>query len=495
MPEISDIVRIKSSIIPRGELRKVFGVTLFLTTDGSVLDAQGPGRIKTFSDLSSLQNAGFPTDSEPYLAANTYFRQDPFPKSLMVARWAKANVLSELRGGPITSAAPVAAMKVANGSLRLAGRDITGINTSANNTFTALAATLQTAIAAVLNGVTVTWDAGNKRLVLKDTSYRDYGSLADNVETGTDLSAILNLDSEGGATAIYGHAAESVADALTGIENLDSSFYFVVIEKGENDGLASEDVDSWCAARPYQAFLESNLAASLVTNETASRSASISGNESQRTNLAWNGTQKYLAISAAARLSGVNMNGINSLITLNLKVMPGVDPDDDLSDDQIKELERKNMNYYTRFGSSAAYRDGRQCKPGIWTDVQYFLDWFENAAQVNVFNALYSSDRIPQTPPGVSIIKRSLVNACRNGVRNGGIAPGYVQPTTKADIIAATGNIDFDGYLSNGYLIHAGSIADQAQSEREARKAPPFRVWMKGSGAIHEIDIDVRFEN
>ena len=33
MPEISDVVRITSSIVPRGELRKTFGVTLFVTTD------------------------------------------------------------------------------------------------------------------------------------------------------------------------------------------------------------------------------------------------------------------------------------------------------------------------------------------------------------------------------------------------------------------------------------------------------------------------------
>ena len=190
----------------------------------------------------------------------------------------------------------------------------------------------------------------------------------------------------------------------------------------------------------------------------------------------------------------MNLNGVNSLITLNLKQMPGVDPDIELTATQIKELARKNINYYTKFGSSNAYRDGRNLKAGIWTDVQFFVDWFVDSCQTETFNALYSSNRIPQTPTGIATIKEAIENVCQDAVRNGGIAPGTVAASTKADIITVTGNEEFNGILSNGYLIHAGSLADQSQTEREARNSPPFRVWLKGSGAVHQIDIDITME-
>ena len=504
MPEISDIVRITSSVIPRGELRKTFGVTLFVTTDDSVLDATGAGRMRTYTTLTAVAG-DFATESEPYLAAQRYFSQEPFPKALTIARWAKADEPSEIRGGGTLANSPPnsgnADVRVNNGSLRILGTNITGINTTNDNSWSMLATELTSAINGAVAGtdITVQYNSGERRLEIQDAAYRDLSGLVTTITSGTvgtDLSGLLNLDSGSGATAILGSARTSIGAALTAIEDLDSGFYFVTLEKGENDAASSEALDEWVAGTgSYHAVLESNSADVLVTGETASQAYAISQNQSSRTNLSWSGADEYLALSVAARLSAVNLNGANSLITLNLKQMPGVDPDINLSASQIAELTRKNINYYTQYGTSNAYRDGRNLRPGIWTDVQYFLDWFTNAVQTAAFNALYSSNRIPQTPAGIAVIRDSIIGVCRNAVRNGGIARGTVSAPTRADIIAATNNEDFDGVLANGYLVYIAPISSQTQTERASRASPAARVWLKGSGAIHEIEIDIRFEN
>ena len=496
MPEVSEIIRITSRIVPRGELRKTFGVTLFVTTDdNNVLDAAGPGRIRTYSSLAALATDGFPTDSEPYLAARTYFSQEPFPKSLIVGRWAKANVPSRLVGGKLSITAPNAAMKNATATFVLRGEDHS-INSASITTFTAYATALQAEVRSELSSsnITVTWDATEQRFTLEAPDQEDFSDLASPTGAGTDISALIGWTAETGAKAILGNDAEDIEDALNAVEDLDSSFYFICVEKTENDADAAEELSDWAEAKRVQAFLESSDSDVLTTGETASPAAQVSAGSPARTNFSWSSKEDYLNISAAARLSGVNLNGVNSLITLNLKQMPTVDPDIDLTATQIKELARKNINYYTKFGSSNAYRDGRNLKPGIWTDVQFFVDWFVDSCQTETFNALYSSNRIPQTPTGIATIKEAIENVCQDAVRNGGIAPGTVAPSTKADIITVTGNEEFNGTLSNGYLIHAGSLADQSQAEREARNSPPFRVWLKGSGAVHQIDIDITME-
>ena len=134
-------------------------------------------------------------------------------------------------------------------------------------------------------------------------------------------------------------------------------------------------------------------------------------------------------------------------------------------------------------------------KQNVWADVRYFLDWAVNAVQVDVFNLLKNSNVVPQTEAGVTAEQAVIESVMEQAVRVGGIAPGQMSASTILDIQQTTGNADFDGFLPKGYLIYAAPIIQQSQSDRNARKSPPFKVWMKGSGAIHEVEIALIFEN
>ena len=184
---------------------------------------------------------------------------------------------------------------------------------------------------------------------------------------------------------------------------------------------------------------------------------------------------------------------------MNLRQLPGTLADD-ITATQKAELDRKMCNYYVPLfatGSPGAnsYMPGTTFKSGVWQDVRYWLDWLVNAIQVDVFNLLYAAPRVPQTEPGITAIQEVIEAACKQGVDNGGIAPGTLSAANILDVKQTTGNLDFDGYLPKGYLIYAPPLSEQSQADRELRKSTPFKVWLKGSGAIHFVEIDLIFEN
>ena len=102
---------------------------------------------------------------------------------------------------------------------------------------------------------------------------------------------------------------------------------------------------------------------------------------------------------------------------------------------------------------------------------------------------------MPQTPDGIKAVQNVIEAVCERGIVNGGIAPGQLAPSLANEVQQATGNNDFNGFLTTGYLVYIRPLALQSRADRTARKSPPAQVWAKGSGAIHFLDIAVIFEN
>ena len=72
-------------------------------------------------------------------------------------------------------------------------------------------------------------------------------------------------------------------------------------------------------------------------------------------------------------------------------------------------------------------------------------------------------------------------------MRSGGAMPGgQVNASTKQDIIATTGNADFDGTLVAGYLTWIEQVSARSDVDRENRTAR-FRCWLSPSDAVHQV--------
>lgn len=487
---ITDIVRVSAQIAPRGALRREFGISLFLTTD-TTLDT-GAARVEVFNDFRAIASR-FDETTEPYKAGVKYFAQEPFPKNLVVGRWFETAASGRVYGGRVAALSVLQAITA--GSITINGENISALDFSADLSYAAVAATLQTALQAGtdagITDATVTYDPINRRFVIDSVTAG--AAIEMTVATGVSADA-LGLSAAAGASAFNGADAESITDALQAIFALNNSFYHIILDATITDAEDIQEVIDWILPQVFMLSLGSTEAQTIVTGDTTSLFAGIAALEPSRVFGTYSATSDYKAASAAARLSSWNPAARNSVFTMKFKQLIGTLADDITATVKF-ELDRKRVNYYAPFSDLNMFAEGVTFDPDVFIDVRLWVDWFVNALQVDVFNLLYASNRVPQTDVGGAIIYDVIERVCQEGIRNGGIAPGRLSEALKLDVIQSTGNTDFDGNLPKGYLIFVPPYAEQAQADRNARKGTPPKIWVKGAGAIHSIELGLTFEN
>ena len=387
------------------------------------------------------------------------------------------------------------------GSLTWHGSSISVDFTGADS-YDDVASTLQTALRAVraaarsdLRSATVEFDPVGffrVRLGFDSTSGDPYainGFMADDAQ---EPASALGLDSTSGGGIVQGQASEPIEDAMDAISGLDDGWYFVTVDSSITTGADLLSLSRWVQTKAHMLALDVVDEGVLTPNESTSLAAQLSALEQQRTFLVWSRTSDNKALSLAGRLSSVNFDGEDTLITPKFKSLPRT-VSDIVTTAQKEELDRKWVGYYTRFGPDAIFAEG-WTQSGDWIDVRYWLDWITKAMQSEVYTLLREHPtRVPQTAEGLASIEAAIERVCEAGRRNGGIAPGRVSETVANNIRLASNNPAFDGFLPTGYLVVIGSIADQLQIDRDDRRSPTIRVWLKGSGAMHHVTIGLVF--
>ena len=372
--------------------------------------------------------------------------------------------------------------------LELLGTESLAINTEGLTTLEAVGAAIQSAfVTQITGGFSVSVSRGTL-IVSVPPQHIGAGF------TDSDESRVLGLSSQVGARTFDGADSDTITEALDRLAQIDPDFYFVTLSE---DILDTDDVleaAAWAAANDRFLVADSHEAAALDRADTTSVLARLAARGSPSAAGVWSRTPDYKAVSLAARFSAVNFEGVQSLITAKFRRLFGTAPDA-LTPSQEATLREGGVNWYSAVGGTPIIQEGTSF--GGWIDVQVFLDWLVTRIRENLFGALLSANRVPQTDDGIAALKEAAEDICAQGVRNGGIAPGTLAETQANAIRLATGNPDFGGFLSNGYLVHVSPVAEQPQPEadREARKAPPVSVWLKGSGAVHFVDIGLVFEN
>ena len=473
---IDDIVRVNTRITPASIGRK-FGGVLLLTQD-TTLDASGEGKVRSFGGTRDVERV-FPADAEPRDAAAIYFQQQPYPQGLLVGRWVIADRPSTVTGtGTLATLAVITA--ITTGTLNgIPGIALTGLDFSGASTFALVASTLETGIQTVSSAATVTYDSTARHFVISVPPVNGQPVTLPTAFTGT-AAASLGLDS---GTVVEGEASETLAEALGAIQAVNNDWYFVAHDQAFSADQAAQ-LATWASASGAKM-----AGIDAIENGSAPQVPAAT----ERAYTVWSRTADYKALSLAARLSSVDFNRGNSLITAKFQGLPGTVPDS-LTSERKQQLDDQSLNAYTRFGDVAIVAEGVALQDGVWIDVRYWLDWITHAVQQEVFDLLRASPaRITQTSAGLAVLLDGIERVCEAGRRNGGIAAGQIPESVAHDIRRATGALDFDGFLARGYLVHVGDLATQPQRDRDARIAPPVRVWLKGSGAVHFVNVELTF--
>ncbi|HBV6982565.1 TPA: DUF3383 domain-containing protein [Klebsiella pneumoniae] len=203
-----------------------------------------------------------------------------------------------------------------------------------------------------------------------------------------------------------------------------------------------------------------------------------------RTFWQYSSSSKYAAISAFGRAFTVNFTGNNTTITLKFKVEPGVTYET-LTTEQASAIDAINGNVYVYYANDTAIIQQGVMANGDFFDERHGLDWLQNYVQTNLYNLLYTSTtKIPQTDAGVTRLMTNVEASLDQAVNNGLVAPGVWNG-------GPIGQIESGDTLTKGYYVYADAVANQAQSDREARKSPVIQAALKLAGAIHYGDVQI----
>ncbi len=300
-------------------------------------------------------------------------------------------------------------------------------------------------------------------------------------DSGTNMAEVLKLSADAGGTKPT-VASESPLDAFEACRVASGGWYvgiFAVPIPDEDSLAVSSYVEAASTPTMYgQTLTDPNILKSTVTDDLPSKAKTMSFT---RTVYQYS-TNPYAICSLFGRIVTTNFSANNSMITLKFKQEPGISYDD-LTTAQAKTLEDKRVNMFVLFNNDTAIIQQGVCSGSCFIDERFGLDWLANAVQTAVYNVLYTSaTKIPQTEAGQARIYNAIVGVMEEAVYNGLLAPGTWNGDDMGPITNGT-------MLASGYHIYYDSVVNQEQSEREARKLPPFQCLVKLAGAVHYSDV------
>lgn len=482
---VSKVVKVSVLTAPTFPARKGFGLLLIVGKSARLPVGQ---RIRFYSDIDGVA-ADFSGSDEEYKAAQIAFSQSPRPNEIAIGRRFDAAVAGEILGSTTAYEKDIATWEaITDGSfvISIDGDPVTlsGIDFSGVTNLNGVASEIQTVLTAAEPGATIVFDGGRFIVRSSTTGATSTVGYATDHTTGTDIAGMLGLLAADQGILSAGAAAESIVESLNNLQDYNSSWYGLAFTKEITEQNA-KDIAAWTEARVKIFGYTTKIGAVADGGSTSDIGSFFKLNLYRRTFTVFDNNDDYAAISALARAFTVNFNAQNSTLTLKFKQMPGITPVE-ITESQRLALVAKNVNYYTFFGDSAMLADGVMAS-GVFFDEVHGLDWFQNAIETNVFGYLFTrTTKVPQTDKGVAQLEQQVEKACQEAVNNGLLAPGVWNGSP-------LGDIEEGDFLDKGYYIYAQPVAEQNQSDREARKAPPIQVLAKGAGAIHFADITVEF--
>ncbi|HCK7193836.1 TPA: DUF3383 family protein, partial [Enterobacter roggenkampii] len=152
---------------------------------------------------------------------------------------------------------------------------------------------------------------------------------------------------------------------------------------------------------------------------------------------------------------------------------------------QAAAVDAKNANVFVYYANDTAILQQGVMANGDFFDERHGLDWLQNYVQTNLYNLLYTSTtKIPQTDAGVTRLLSNVEQSMDQSVTNGLVAAGVWNG-------GPIGQLNSGDTLTKGYYVYAQPLSEQAQADREARKAPLIQVACKLAGAVHYADVQI----
>lgn len=191
------------------------------------------------------------------------------------------------------------------------------------------------------------------------------------------------------------------------------------------------------------------------------------------------------AAGYAGRGLSVNFDGSNTVITMNLKTLLGVEIDPGITQTLLNLAITAGADVYPSWqGIPGVYSTGSN----QYFDAVYNAEWLQGALEVAGFNYLQGTNtKIPQTESGMDGLKGAYRSIMQQAVTNGYCAPGsWTSPVTFGNQALFLQNIS-----QYGYYIFSVPVSQQNAADRADRKAPLIQIALKAAGAIQSSNVIV----
>lgn len=195
---------------------------------------------------------------------------------------------------------------------------------------------------------------------------------------------------------------------------------------------------------------------------------------------------RLFAAAAAGRGMSVNFEASNTALTMNLKQLATIDADTGITQTVYSNCKTAGVDVYTSIAGVSAYFSHGNNK---FFDEVHNLIWFVSAVKVTGFNTLLQlGNKIPQTEPGMNLLKGAYREVCERAVKNGYVAPGS---WTSAEWFGNQEDM-IKNIQEHGYYIYSTPISQQSAAARAARQSPLVQIALKEAGAIHSTDLLIK---
>lgn len=476
---VSSVVSVTVDMAPTAAQLRNFGAALIIgATD--VIDVSERIRTYSSSEIDTIAT-DFGTTSPEYLAAQAFFSQSPQPSDVQIGRWAKTATNGLIRGRILsTSEQDISKFQ----SIDSGAFDVTIDGSVVNVTGVVLteASNLNAVASAVTEKLTskgtCLWDG--QRFVIKSATTGTSSTVS--TVTNTGLSVVMGL--EAGTTMVNGVQAETLIEAITAMLDRPSWYMaFVAADYETEDAVSAAGLIE--AASPTRVIAFTSMDTNeLDAQKTDTLGAKLKALGYDHSLVMYSSTNAQAAASVLGRMSTVDFQGSNTTITLKFKQCPGVVAEN-LTTQQANALRDKNVNVFAAYDNDTSILQEGIMSGGWFIDERHGLDWLQNQVQTDIWNLLYTSTtKVGQDEAGATTLVSSCNRSLDRAVTNGLVSPGVWNGSP-------IGSLNTGDTLSTGYYVYIQPMDEQAQSDREARKAPPIQIAVKLRGAIHFVDVAI----
>ncbi|MDQ0202479.1 DUF3383 family protein [Pectinatus haikarae] len=472
---LDPVVNIIVNLSTVSATRRKFNLALLIGDVGSIADFENK-RIVTYDSVDSMLQAGFKSSDRLYKAAALIFGQAKIPPLVAIGKISTTAVAGSNTYTITTNGAADTDTVSFNGSTLTAGTDY---EVGADSTVTAAA------IAAAFNGKTVfssIYMATAAAAVITITEKTAAGGHTPGTMTCTGTIVI-----EDGTAISSGTRAETPVETIEACRQADAEWYIANYCAAITNQEILDVVEYIEATKPTSVFAFTTSDAGSLIGETDIFSQLKT--KAYRRVIGQYSTTHQDAICAIVgwAMGAMSADTINSSFTLAYKSEVGVDAenaDQVFTTNMVNTIKGNYGNVYINRGTYYNVFEEGRVSDGSWFDEIIYLDKYQNDMQLGIMDLFVNNNKIAQTEAGMTQIKNAVKVVCEDAYKVGFIASGTWLGSSLL-------NLNYGDTLPNGYLIQSEAIADQSQSDRDERNAPPIYVSFKLAGAVHHVTVQV----